>query len=518
MKTALLAILFSAVMLGQPLITGTRPQIRVGNTLYNVGTVNSSTGSGAPGTIAGSIQGDFYLDTTANNTYQCFAAGPCTAVAPGNWVLIGSSSGGFTNLVVSTLQVTSPAFNAAAITGGITVGGDIGLTGGLTAGGGLTVNGNSSLTNLQINSNSTAALHIPNGGITIDAGFAPTSIFAAGNIVTSSTLQGGTLQVNTTSTFGGNMNVNGQGTFTASVQAAGVVSTGGITAAANISTSAGQVRVAGAHVVLDPSGSISWANGAGNLDASGNVNGSNAGFSGTVTSPNFFSSTGNWKMSGDQIIMNRALTGNVQTIAWQVGNSANAVGAFSIGSNSAGNLDILRGTGSASVTVGRFYTSGEVLLGVNGGNTIDISNSTGFTVNSPSSFSFSMGLSPGASLQNIRTNSTSVQQLQWCVTGVTCDPTAIGGWTWGTDGSNRMVLQAGQGGSSLLDVLHVDSSGTMTVPGRVIASGVTASGTSVANTFQNLSMITSCSGRPTGTFYNTTTSATGGGTVVGVCP
>jgi hypothetical protein len=44
------------------------------------------SGSGAPSTVTGSVLGDFYSDTTNNNTYQCFAVGPCTAVGPGNWV------------------------------------------------------------------------------------------------------------------------------------------------------------------------------------------------------------------------------------------------------------------------------------------------------------------------------------------------------------------------------------------------------------------------------------------------
>jgi hypothetical protein len=47
-------------------------------------------GSGAPGAITGSLLGDFYSDTVNNNTYQCFAAGPCTAVGAGNWVKLST--------------------------------------------------------------------------------------------------------------------------------------------------------------------------------------------------------------------------------------------------------------------------------------------------------------------------------------------------------------------------------------------------------------------------------------------
>lgn len=47
------------------------------------------SGAGSPGTITGSVFGDFYLNTSNNGSYQCFASpGPCTAVASGNWVQI----------------------------------------------------------------------------------------------------------------------------------------------------------------------------------------------------------------------------------------------------------------------------------------------------------------------------------------------------------------------------------------------------------------------------------------------
>ena len=48
------------------------------------------SGLGAPGSISGSLQGDFYSDTANDDSYQCFAAGPCTGVAPGNWVKLST--------------------------------------------------------------------------------------------------------------------------------------------------------------------------------------------------------------------------------------------------------------------------------------------------------------------------------------------------------------------------------------------------------------------------------------------
>ncbi|MEP6717432.1 MAG: hypothetical protein ABJC09_17820, partial [Terriglobia bacterium] len=50
-------------------------------------------GAGPPGAAAGSALGDFYTDTTNLNTYQCFGASTCTAVGSGNWVQVISGSG-----------------------------------------------------------------------------------------------------------------------------------------------------------------------------------------------------------------------------------------------------------------------------------------------------------------------------------------------------------------------------------------------------------------------------------------
>lgn len=51
-------------------------------------------GNGAPGVIEGSSIGSMYLDTSGtSNVYVCFNAVQCTAVAAGNWVLLGSGTG-----------------------------------------------------------------------------------------------------------------------------------------------------------------------------------------------------------------------------------------------------------------------------------------------------------------------------------------------------------------------------------------------------------------------------------------
>jgi hypothetical protein len=53
------------------------------------------SGTGAPSIVTGSLIGDEYLDTAAGDTYKCFGAGPCVAVAAGNWVKVnGGGTGG----------------------------------------------------------------------------------------------------------------------------------------------------------------------------------------------------------------------------------------------------------------------------------------------------------------------------------------------------------------------------------------------------------------------------------------
>ena len=527
MKTLFLALLLAAAAIAQPVISGPNPQVRKGSgTAHTIGTVGTFTGSGAPGSVAGSQQGDLYLDTTGQNTYQCYASpGPCNAVATNNWVQVSSTNGTFTNLTVGTLAVTSPLYNSGAFTGGIIVGGDIGVTGGITGAGGLTIAGAGAINGLQINSSSGQALHIPNGGITIDG---TGSLVAGGVNVQQTTTQ--YLNVASTATFGGtitlgagDLNVSGNvnltgGSFTASG--------GGLSVTGNVVTSAGQVRVAGAHVVLDPSGSVSWANGAANLDSSGNVNGVSAGFSGTVTAPNFYSNTGNFKISGDNIIMNRSTSTIVQQHQWLVGNNANAVGSFILGSDNTGQFTISGGTGSALAKLFQINPASGDTSWLNGSTTeVELNGSNGLLIwgagNGALQTGGSVDVRAGGAFRLGRTNSASVSQFQICVGGNpvanTCDPTQSGGWTWGTDASNNMTLQSGTGGV-LTDVFHVSSSGHLTIPSILTAGSAGFSGTVQVAVLQNNSMITSCSGKPTGTFYNTTTSATGGGTIVAVCP
>lgn len=79
--------------------------------------VTHFSGAGAPGSVTGSVLGDIYLDTTGQVSYMCFAAGPCTSVASGNWVLLGSGGGGggtvtvnLSGVLASTAIVTGAGF------------------------------------------------------------------------------------------------------------------------------------------------------------------------------------------------------------------------------------------------------------------------------------------------------------------------------------------------------------------------------------------------------------------------
>lgn len=66
------------------------------------------SGTTVPGSVTGSLKGDFYINTSTNLAYQCFGAGPCTAVASGNWVCLNCSSGGTgTVTVVGAGNLTS---------------------------------------------------------------------------------------------------------------------------------------------------------------------------------------------------------------------------------------------------------------------------------------------------------------------------------------------------------------------------------------------------------------------------
>ena len=59
------------------------------------------SGTSVPGTITGSLLGDFYQNTATGDTYQCFKLTPtCTAVASGNWVKLNGATGTGTVTVV----------------------------------------------------------------------------------------------------------------------------------------------------------------------------------------------------------------------------------------------------------------------------------------------------------------------------------------------------------------------------------------------------------------------------------
>jgi hypothetical protein len=78
-KTTLMLLAAAVALLGQPVTTGTNPQVELGSTLYNMGTIRVYTGTGAPTTVTTPTgtapqQGDFYIDTAARVVYQCIPA------------------------------------------------------------------------------------------------------------------------------------------------------------------------------------------------------------------------------------------------------------------------------------------------------------------------------------------------------------------------------------------------------------------------------------------------------------
>lgn len=78
-------------------------------TSLNTCKTNRYSGSTVPGSIASSRLGDLYTRTGTTEAYMCFAAGPCTAVASGNWVLLGTGSTSGTVTVVGAGNLTSTA-------------------------------------------------------------------------------------------------------------------------------------------------------------------------------------------------------------------------------------------------------------------------------------------------------------------------------------------------------------------------------------------------------------------------
>jgi len=98
------------VIPGTQVISASRTVINTNFASLNTCKPQRFSGSTLPGNITGSLRGDFYQNTTAGDTYQCFAAGPCTAVAAGNWVKLNGTGGGTgTVTVVSSGNLTSTA-------------------------------------------------------------------------------------------------------------------------------------------------------------------------------------------------------------------------------------------------------------------------------------------------------------------------------------------------------------------------------------------------------------------------
>ena len=91
-------------------------------------------------------------------------------------------------------------------------------------------------------------------------------------------------------------------------------------------------------------------------------------------------------------------------------------------------------------------------------------------------------ISHGASIQMLRVSSGTVNQMQWCLAGGTCDPTVVGGWTLGTDGSNNIAINAGQGGGVLTNVFLLGTNGNLAISGRLGAAGGNVTGTLTSGT------------------------------------
>jgi hypothetical protein len=79
MKKLMILFMAAGLVYCQPVTTGANPQVELGASLYNMGTVRVYTGTGAPGTVVTPSgtppqQGDFYIDTVGKVVYQCIPA------------------------------------------------------------------------------------------------------------------------------------------------------------------------------------------------------------------------------------------------------------------------------------------------------------------------------------------------------------------------------------------------------------------------------------------------------------
>jgi len=123
MKLILLSLLSVAACFGQctiQTINGTDPvstgpaKLNANFTALKTCKTTIFSGTTVPGSVTGSLKGDFYINTSTNLAYQCFAAGPCTAVASGNWVCLNCTTGNGTVTVVGGGDLTS----TQCVTGG----------------------------------------------------------------------------------------------------------------------------------------------------------------------------------------------------------------------------------------------------------------------------------------------------------------------------------------------------------------------------------------------------------------
>jgi len=152
MKRLLLLVFLCAPMWAQCTIqafSGSQPKsIAPGLLNSNFNSLNDCkatvfTGTNPPTTVTGSVKGSLFVDSTHGLAYQCFGAGPCTAVATGNWVCINCGTGSGTVTVVGAGNLTSTAImtgggsqtaQTAAPTATMDSSGNISTPGGLTTG------------------------------------------------------------------------------------------------------------------------------------------------------------------------------------------------------------------------------------------------------------------------------------------------------------------------------------------------------------------------------------------------